>query len=283
MAGQPATAHPRVFDGASFWSNLATFTSLPKAFPSPDVPPTSIGVIGTGETAAAIVVALAELLKDKALIEVITSHGVLFSRDEGYQENHVFSDPDALWIDTTKRHKRTLRDSSMQDCPTHHFKWASLTEADRREFMARTDRGVFSMQAMQAVNLADNVSPLTGTAKHLSPLGEHNEAIQVTIEYDGKVREVSYDYVVVAIGFNPLWFTDLFDESLASQMRTTLGELRQSAFEREIGYDLSVQNWPTRLHLPMLAGVAQGPGFPNLSCLGLLSDRVLKPYVHQSV
>jgi hypothetical protein len=28
----------------------------------------------------------------------------------------------------------------------------------------------------------------------------------------------------------------------------------------------------------MLAGLQQGPGFPNLSCLGLLSDRILHPY-----
>jgi mycobactin lysine-N-oxygenase len=27
------------------------------------------------------------------------------------------------------------------------------------------------------------------------------------------------------------------------------------------------------------AGLAQGPGFPNLSCLGLLSDRILRRYV----
>jgi len=33
------------------------------------------------------------------------------------------------------------------------------------------------------------------------------------------------------------------------------------------------------LHLPLVAGLAQGPGFPNLSCLGLLSDRVLRRYV----
>ena len=30
-----------------------------------------------------------------------------------------------------------------------------------------------------------------------------------------------------------------------------------------------------KLFLPNLAGLTQGPGFPNLSCLGLLSDRVL--------
>ena len=29
----------------------------------------------------------------------------------------------------------------------------------------------------------------------------------------------------------------------------------------------------------MIAGLAQGPGFPNLSCLGLLSDRILRRYV----
>ena len=29
----------------------------------------------------------------------------------------------------------------------------------------------------------------------------------------------------------------------------------------------------------MLAGLAQGPGFPNLSCLGTLSDRILDRYV----
>jgi mycobactin lysine-N-oxygenase len=28
-----------------------------------------------------------------------------------------------------------------------------------------------------------------------------------------------------------------------------------------------------------MAGLAQGPGFPNLSCLGLLADRVLRRYV----
>ena len=30
---------------------------------------------------------------------------------------------------------------------------------------------------------------------------------------------------------------------------------------------------------PVMAGLAQGPGFPNLSCLGLLSDRILRRHV----
>jgi len=48
--------------------------------------------------------------------------------------------------------------------------------------------------------------------------------------------------------------------------------------ERAIGHDLAVTGLSPKLHLPVLAGVAEGPGFPNLSCLGLLSDRVLGAY-----
>ena len=46
-----------------------------------------------------------------------------------------------------------------------------------------------------------------------------------------------------------------------------------------IDVDLSVSGLAPPLHLPVMAGLAQGPGFPNLSCLGLLSDRILRRYV----
>ena len=49
--------------------------------------------------------------------------------------------------------------------------------------------------------------------------------------------------------------------------------------EQRIDVDLSVAGPNPPLHLPVLAGLAQGPGFPNLNCLGLLSDRILRPYV----
>ena len=53
----------------------------------------------------------------------------------------------------------------------------------------------------------------------------------------------------------------------------------RAALERVIGHDLAVPGLRPRLHLPILAGLARGPGFPNLSCLGLLADRVLGAYV----
>jgi mycobactin lysine-N-oxygenase len=270
LPGQPAQ-HPRILDGASFWSNLTKFSELPKV--SSKGRPLSVGVIGTGETAAAIVVALTEVLHDQVLIEVVTSKGVIYARDESYQENHVFSDPDALWIDLAKRHKRAAHDSRLPHSLTHHFKWSNLTEADRREFLSRTDRGVFSMQAMQAVNLAENVSPLTGSARQVIA---GDEQVIVELEYNGEVRKASYDYLVVAIGFNPRWFVELMDESLQTKLTPEVSPSVE--LENFIGYDLAVQAFQPKLHLPMLAGLAQGPGFPNLSCLGLLSDRILRSY-----
>jgi hypothetical protein len=49
------------------------------------------------------------------------------------------------------------------------------------------------------------------------------------------------------------------------------------AFLEKVSYDLSVGPGP-RLHVPQLAGVAQGPGFPNLSCLVRMASRVLSSY-----
>lgn len=256
IPGQP-TEHMRVLDGGNFWLNVETFARLRSIVTTP----LHIGIIGTGETAAAIVLSLLNMLEDAAFIEVISPYGVLYSRDEGFEENRLFSDPDA----------RLARLGGHQ----HELSWLSMTETNRREFVRRTDRGVFSVHAMEEVNQAENVRSIMGTARKLHA---SDDGISVDMEYDGKVETDHYDYVIVAIGFDPLWFTKLLDE----QTRTHLGEATQSlnrtTIERSIVEDLSIANVMPRLHLPMLAGVAQGPGFPNLSSLGLLSDRILATY-----
>ena len=53
------------------------------------------------------------------------------------------------------------------------------------------------------------------------------------------------------------------------------GPLTGERLEESIGHDLAVSGVTPKLFLPNLSGVNEGPGFPNLSCLGLLSDRVL--------
>ena len=67
---------------------------------------------------------------------------------------------------------------------------------------------------------------------------------------------------------------------LGAQARGRLASaLAGDELDRRIDVDLSIGGLSPPLHLPMVAGLAQGPGFPNLSCLGLLSDRVLRRYV----
>ena len=82
--------------------------------------------------------------------------------------------------------------------------------------------------------------------------------------------------MVVAIGFESRWFESLLGPQARARLSAALGG---DLLEKQIDVDLSVAGLTPALHLPMLAGLAQGPGFPNLSCLGLLSDRVLRRYV----
>ncbi len=261
IGGQPAD-HPRILNGETFWLHTQDLLARQKTGQSP----MHVGVIGTGETAAAIVVELVQMLDTSSFIEVISPSGVIYTRDEGFEENRLFSDPDGRIARAQGDHQHTLS-------------WLGMTERDRREFVRRTDRGVFSLQAMSEVNRAENVRTVMGTARRI-----HTEQEQVFVdtEYDGRIERDTYDYLIVAIGFNPLWFTSLLDEPAHRYLSDVTAGLERRMIERAIGEDLALQKVTPRLHLPMVAGVAQGPGFPNLSCLGLLSDRILSSYVKPS-
>jgi mycobactin lysine-N-oxygenase len=91
---------------------------------------------------------------------------------------------------------------------------------------------------------------------------------------------------VTAIVFDALWWLPLFTEAAhaaLAQAAVSSGRVEARDVERSIGFALAVENLTPALHLPVLAGPAQGPGFSNLSCLGLLADRVLQPYLtHES-
>ena len=74
---------------------------------------------------------------------------------------------------------------------------------------------------------------------------------------------MAYDFVVVAIGFESRWFGSLLGPEAQARLPTAVGgELLDKPDRCRF-----VGNRPApALHLPMLAGPAQGPGFPNLSC-----------------
>jgi mycobactin lysine-N-oxygenase len=206
----------------------------------------SICVIGSGETAASIVIDLLRRAHKRSTVDVVTSRGVLYSRGESYAENRLYSDPGD---------------------------WPALAETHRREFLERTDRGVFSVQAEAVLNASRRFRTLAGRAVAIDA-SDHQ--VLLTTEYGAEQEKVAYDFVVVAIGFESRWFESLLGPDGRSRLTAALaGEL----LDKQIGTDLAVAGLTPALHLPMLAGLAQGPGFPNLSCLGLLSDRVLSRYV----
>jgi len=238
--GQPHQ-HPRVLDGRSYWLAAPALGGHMAM---------NACVIGSGETAASVVVNLLEKTHRRSVIDVLTSRGVLYSRGESHEENRWYSDPGD---------------------------WPSLAEAHRREFLARTDRGVFSQQAEAVLNASRGYRTLAGRAVEIDP---RDKQVVVTIEYGHERERVAYDMVVVAVGFRGRWFETL----LGDEARRRLGQAEAEAdadagLERRIDVDLSVAGLNPPLHLPVLAGLAQGPGFPNLSCLGLLSDRILRRYV----
>jgi mycobactin lysine-N-oxygenase len=241
VPGQP-TNHERVMDGNTFWTRTAKFARIKC--------PVSVAVVGSGETAAAVVVALVDALRQDSSIEIISPSGVPYSRGESYEESRLFSNPGEEW----------------QHLSLHH----------RREFVRRTDRGVFSVGAQQTIDRAENVRTLAGQVTHICASDAN---VLVDIRYGDEVERAAYDFVVVAVGFDPLSFGDLFDQETRRQVVGRLGSWDARQVEQLVRSDLSVGDLRPRLHLPMLAGVMQGPGFPNLSCLGLVSDRILASYV----
>jgi mycobactin lysine-N-oxygenase len=246
LAGQP-DRHPRVLDGRSFWTAGATLGSGG---------PVEVCVVGSGETAGSITGALVGLLPEGSVVELVSDHGVLYTRGESFTENRMYSDPDAAG-------------------------WRQLAERHRREFLKRTDRGVFSVQVQELLDRAGVVRTMAGRVTRLEPV---EAKVVVEVEYDQRRERLAFDWVVVAVGFDPLWFVPLLGRGARDALAEAVGEApgrppTRTAVERAIGHDLAVAGPRPRLHLPILAGLAQGPGFPNLSCLGLLADRVLGAYV----
>ena len=231
--------NPRMLSIAQFWDRAAGHDRISAE---------RVAVIGGGEAAASM---LNELFRHRvSTITVISPQVTLFTRGEGFFENSLFSDPSD---------------------------WTALTLDERRDALARTDRGVFSANVQEALLADDRIHHLRGRVAH-------------AVGWDGQIRLTlstnrgsenletvhGFDLVIDGSGADPLWFTSLFSQDALDLLELGLGgPLTADRLQEAIGYDLAVTDVAPQLFLPNLAGLTQGPGFPNLSCLGLLSDRVL--------
>jgi len=230
--------HPKVLSIAEFW-DMAGGRRLPVS--------SRAAVIGGGETAGS---ALDELVRHDVLtVSVISPNPTIYTRGESYFENALFSDP---------------------------TRWAGLDAAERREVIRRTDRGVFSVRVQENLLADSRVHHLRGRVMRVA---DRSGSVALTLRADARPDQVhAFDLVIDATGGQPLWFLDLFAPEAVDVLELAVGgPVTRERLESAIGYDLAVTGQIAPLYLPNLAAFAQGPGFPNLSCLGELSDRVLQP------
>ncbi|HEX7321928.1 MAG TPA: NADPH-dependent L-lysine N(6)-monooxygenase MbtG [Mycobacterium sp.] len=231
--------NPRVLSIAQFWRRAAEHDRITAE---------RVAMIGGGETAAAM---LNELRGHPvSSITVISPEVTLFTRGESFFENSLFSDP------------------------TH---WTVLTLQERRNAIARTDRAVFSLSVQESLMADGRIRHLRGRVAHAV---ERDEQIRLTLSTNRANEDFEtvhgFDLVIDGSGVDALWFTTLFSQDALDLLEIGLGgPLNGERLQEAIGYDLAVEGVAPPLFLPNLAGLNQGPGFPNLSCLGLLSDRVL--------
>ncbi|MEW2482952.1 NADPH-dependent L-lysine N(6)-monooxygenase MbtG [Mycobacterium sp. NPDC051198] len=231
--------NPRVMSIAQFWHQAGKHEMITAE---------RVAVIGGGETAASM---LNELFRHRvSTITVISPTVTLFTRGEGFFENTLFSDPTG---------------------------WTGLTMAERRDALARTDRGVFSARVQDALLADDRIRHLRGRVAHAVA---RDERIRLTLSTNtgGEAVETvhGFDLVIDGSGADALWFAPLFSQDALDLLELGLGgPLSSDSLQEHIGHDLALTDVFPKLFLPGLAGLTQGPGFPNLSCLGLLSDRVL--------
>ena len=83
VPGQPHH-HPRVLDGRTYWLAAHELNHQRAQ---------NVCVIGSGETAASVVIDLVKRFHKRSMIDVLTARGVLYSRGESYDENRFYSDP----------------------------------------------------------------------------------------------------------------------------------------------------------------------------------------------
>ena len=236
-----------VYDLESFWKKInheAAFGRVKK-----------VAIVGAGENAASCVLALHGHYGSSIQIDNISPMGTLYSRGESHFENRVYSNP-------------------------KEGKWNKLSLKDRKEFIARTDLGVFSVHAMGLLNKFSFVNIVPGRARKIYRNALENN-LSLEVSYHDEVEVLDYDKVIMATGHDQLAFLDELLTSSAREalLKTEIKALTSEEVSQHIDGDLSLKNFFPKLHLPMVSGISQGPGFANLSSLGRLSDQILNGYL----
>jgi mycobactin lysine-N-oxygenase len=213
-----------------------------------------IAIVGGGESALSATMFLRGLRPDCHF--TIYTPMLPMSRGESFLENRVFSNPDTV-------------------------EWGSLDEQTRRDFVKHSDRGVFDPPSLAAIAYDDRCGFVTG---RVTDVGSAAEGERVRLVYESPEGTIGreHDYVANCTGFDLLaQLRTLFPAKAREEIERQVGPLwdQPSGTEVPIGRHLELRGLTPRLQIPGLAGLSQGPGFANLGALGLLSNRVLQPFI----
>jgi mycobactin lysine-N-oxygenase len=245
VSASPEISKDQIFDSETFWPRRNSIT--PKSDDG-----TTVAVIGAGGAAGAIVAWLAEKFAEEPDFKIysINPTGTLFPRGDGHAERRWFSDPS---------------------------EWLELSLDDRADLLKRTEGGVISLRNKNIIDQSNIISYKKGKAIFAeASSGE----IKLHIDYRGTLDKTLHaDYMINAIGFDPFGLFDLLDSK-----HPLLNEKNRDreAVRHGMQDDLSVPEFfgfGPGLHIPSLCDLAQGPGMGNLGCLGLMSKRVVAPYL----
>ncbi|HEY4810251.1 MAG TPA: hypothetical protein VIH71_04245 [Solirubrobacteraceae bacterium] len=222
------------------------------------VPPegsSDVAIVGGGESALSCI-EFVRARRPDARLTVYTAN-LPMSRVESFLENRVFSRPDDV-------------------------AWAALSVEQRRDFVARSDRGVFGADRVSPFAYDPGCSFVGGRVQHIASVAAGRK---VCVHYNSPAGAMSceHDYVINCTGYDPLeQLRRLLADDAQVELERQVGTLWGPACDPDatsIGRSLELEGVQPRVHIPGLAAVSQGPGFSTLGALGLLADRVLEPLV----
>lgn len=295
----------RVTDGRDFWDKLGVLQDLNRG--------NTVGVVGSGETAGAIAsVIVTELQKlgldqgdDPVEVILICRHPSYFLRSDVAKDLKWFSDP-VGWNSLNLPQKKGVIRRADRGVVSGHVKRKLELSNCVRYLVADTDWP------------EDYDVPETGPVRlQLNYDTSDDEAVErdktEELEFDFLVFAWGFDDLwflelfenslliqfmqnvvdqantksiesILSQGEKGIWKTKAsrcdLPELLALHVKD--GSVKRwinRRLEHIIEEDLSVLGFTPKLHLPRLAGIKQGPGIPNLNCLGILSDRIWDSYL----
>ncbi len=239
-----AEAAPRLLDCESGRMQIARVPSEESS---------EIAIVGGGESALSCIEFVRSHRPD-AQLTVYTAN-LPMSRVESFLENRIFSRPDDV-------------------------DWTALSAEQRREFVVRSDRGVFGADRVAQFAYDERFHLVCGRVTHIASAHGGRRA-SIAYASPSGTHDGEHDYVINCTGYDPL-----------EQLRLLLAPEAQAEIERQvgplwgsscddvdIGRSLELQGVHPRVHIPGLAAVSQGPGFSTLGALGAIADRVLEPFV----